>query len=284
LTNTNLNKLRTAARHVAATFDECSAISAILVHGSVALERVDGFSDVDMLIICRSEILPLSERRNVLSRIGSDWYFDEKNEDSIFAVVDRDGLVDGVLVSVHYQTVPWIEDVLGEILKRGAISTEKLFFRPYTLPALIQRAWVLRDGDSYVERWREMSGEYPVLLRENILRHFVPNLREHLDELKRTAERGLGARNFIFFLNQAVDDLTSILFALNKVYDPADRRMDTEIVPFLPYLPKDYVATITEVLEGPFDQCGVLHRARLFERLAVEVLCRADSILREAKS
>jgi hypothetical protein len=126
-----------------------------------------------------------------------------------------------------------------------------------------------------------MSEDYPTLLQTNILRHFIPNLREHLDELKRTAERGLGARNFIFFLDRCVDDLTSILFALNGVYDPADRRMDSEIVPFLPYLPEGYVPTMAEVLEGPFDQRGMLHSAKLFERLAKAVLQNAEFMLRE---
>ena len=74
----------------------------------------------------------------------------------------------------------------------------------------------------------------------------MPDLRTHVDELKRTAEQDLGARNFIFFLNWAVDDLTSILLALNGVYDLADRRMHTTVVPFLPYLPPSYVAAMTE--------------------------------------
>ncbi|MDQ3655630.1 MAG: hypothetical protein M3457_11195, partial [Chloroflexota bacterium] len=85
--------------------------------------------------------------------------------------------------------------------------------------------------------------------------------------------------NFIFFLNWADDDLTSILLALNGVYDPADRRMHTTVVPFLPYLPPGYVAAMTEVLEGPFDRKGARHRAQLFERLATDVLRKARSVL-----
>ncbi len=276
-----LEKLRAVANRVGDALADHPAVSAILVHGSVALGRVDELSDVDMLVVCRSEILPLSDRRRILGSVGSGWQFDQRNEDSLFAVVDKEGQVDDTVVTVHYRTAPWIDRVLDEVLNEGAITTEQMPFRPYTLPALIQRAWVLSDRDGDVERWRERSREYPRKLRENILRHFVPNLPEHLDELKRTADRGLGARNFIFFLNWAVDDLTSILFALNDVYDPADRRMDTEIVPFLPYLPEDYAATITEVLEGPFDRQGAVHRAQLFEHLAADVLEKAEFALAE---
>lgn len=271
-----LEKLRAVARRVGGALADHPAISAILVHGSVSLGRVDEFSDVDMLVVCRCDILPLTDRQRILGAVGSGWQFDQTNEDSLFAVVDKDGRVGDTFVTVHYQTAPWIDRVLDEVLGGGAITTDQMPFRPYTLPALIRRACVLSDRDGDVERWRERSREYPRKLRENILRHFVANLREHLDELKRTADRGLGARNFIFFLNWAVDDLTSILFALNGVYDPADRRMDTEIVPYLPYLPEGYAATLTEVLEGPFDRQGALQRAQLFERLVVEVLQNAE--------
>ncbi|MGH2558323.1 MAG: nucleotidyltransferase domain-containing protein [Thermomicrobiales bacterium] len=271
--------LRAVAKHVGQTFASHPATSAILVFGSVAHGQVDKLSDVDLLIACRSAVPPLADRKEILNAIGSEWRFDRQHEGSLFRVVDEDGHVADVSVTVHYQTIAWIDAVLDAVLEYGAITTEQMPFRPYTVPALFQRAWVLLDRDGDVARWRAASTNYPSLLQVNILRHVVPDLREHVDELMRTADRGLGARNFIFFLNAAVDDLTSILFALNGVYDPADRRMHTTIVPFLPYLPTGYVATMTEVLEGPFDLNGALRRAQLFERLAMDVVRKASDVL-----
>jgi predicted nucleotidyltransferase len=273
--DTRLLHLRAAALRVGDNLASHPATSAILVFGSVAHGQVDEFSDVDLLLICRSTIPPVAERRAILNEIGSGWQFDRQNEGSVFRVGDVDGHVGGVLVSVHYQTVPWIDAVLDAVLERGAITTEQIPFRPYTVPALLQRAWVLLDRDCDVARWCEASRTYPSLLQANILRHFMPDLRTHVDELTRTAERDLGARNFIFFLNSAIDDLTSILLALNGVYDPADRRMHTTVVPFLAYLPPGFAAAMTEVLEGPFDRQGALRRAQLFERLATDVLREA---------
>lgn len=277
--DTRLLHLRAAAQRVGNTLAGHPAISAILVFGSVAHGQVDEFSDVDLLLACRSAVPPVAERRAILNEIGSGWQFDRQNEGSLFRVVDEDGHVAGVLVTVVYQTVPWIDAVLDAVLERGAITTEQMPFRPYTVPALLQRAWVLLDRDGDVARWCEASRNYPSLLQANILRHFVPDLRTHVDELKRTAERDLGARNFIFFLNWAVDDLTSILLALNGVYDLADRRMHTTVVPFLPYLPPGYVAAMTEVLEGPFDRQGARRRAQLFERVATDGLRKARGVL-----
>jgi hypothetical protein len=278
-TSPRLLHLRTVAEHVGDAFARHPAVSAILVFGSVSHGQVDELSDVDLLIACRSDIPPLVDRRSILDTLGAGWQFDRQQEGSLFRVIDADGRVAGAFVTVHYQTVAWIDAVLAAVLEDGAITTEQLPFRPYTVPALLQRAWVLLDRDGAVIRWREASATYPPLLRANILRRVVPELREHVDELKRTAERGLGARDFLFFLDAAVDALTSLLFALNRVYDPADRRMHTTVVPFLPYLPTGYAATMAEVLEGPFDRDGALRRARLFDRLATEVLQKAGSVL-----
>jgi predicted nucleotidyltransferase len=271
--------LRAAAEIVSTTLARHPAISAILVFGSVAHGQVDEFSDVDLLVACRSAVPPVADRAAILSEIGSGWQFDRRNEGSLFRVVDEDGVVEGVLVSVHYQTVTWIDAVLEAVLERGAITTEQMPVRPYTVPALLQRAWVLLDRDGDLARWCDASRPYPSLLQANILRHFLPHLRTQVEELRRTAERDLGARNFIFFLNWAVDDLISILFALNRVYDPADRRMHTTVIPFLPYLPPGYVAAMTEILEGPFDRQGARRRAELFERLATDVVRHARGVL-----
>ncbi|MEA2523433.1 MAG: hypothetical protein QOF73_660 [Thermomicrobiales bacterium] len=271
--------LRAVAREVGNAFARDSAVAAILVFGSVANGAVDAFSDADLLIVCRSAVPALADREAVLTALGSGWRYGRPQEGSLFRVVDADGRVAGVLVSVHYQTVAWIDAVLDAVLEHGAITTAQMPFRPYTVPALLQRAWVLLDRDGDVARWREASVPYPPLLRANILRHVVPALREYVDELTRTAERNLGAREFIFFLNAAVDELTSLLFALNGVYDPAERRMQTTVVPSLPDLPPGYVATITEVLEGPFDRDGARRSARLFEQVARDAVRQARGVL-----
>jgi predicted nucleotidyltransferase len=276
--DSRLLHLRSIAERVGTIFASHPAISAVAVFGSVAHGQVDEFSDVDLLLVCRSAIPPMAERRAILNEIGSGWQFDRQNEGSVFPIVDEDGQVADVLVTVHYKTAAWIDAVLDAVLERGAITTEQMPFRPYTVPALFQRALVLLDRNGDVARWREASRNYPSLLQANILRQFMPDLRTHVDELKRTAERDLGARNIIFFLNWAVDDLTSILLALNGVYDPADRWMHTTVMPFLSYLPSGYVATMTDVLEGPFDRQGARHRAQFFEAMATDVLQKAGDI------
>jgi hypothetical protein len=265
------------AQQMASLLASQPVVSAVLVMGSVASGHVDERSDVDLLVICRSEMLPLAEREHLLAQVGTDWRFQETQAHPLFAEVDVDGHVDGVLVTVHYQTVAWIEMVLRQVIEQGAITTEQMPFRPYTLLALLQRGWLLYDQDGLVGSWREYMHTFPPLLKTNLLRWFIPRLEEQVDELVATAERDLGPRAFLFHLNWAVDALIEILLALNEVYDPADRRTERVVLPTLPHVPGAFLPRLTQVLQGPFDVAGARYRAQLFAELAREVLQQANA-------
>jgi predicted nucleotidyltransferase len=270
-------------QEVARRVDECLGdhpdVSAILVFGSVALGLADERSDVDLLVICRSIIVPLADRAEVLSSLGEQWHFRHGPDvNRLFADQDVGGIVDGVPVEIAYQTVSWISAILDDVLDRGAITTDRVSFRPYTFPALLQRAWLLRDKDGVVGGWRARARIYPRTLKMNILEHFVPRLRDYTDDLVSTAERGLGPGVFIYLLHNAGDALRSILLTLNEVYDPADKRTEQVALQTLQHVPHDFMPRLNDVLVGPFDTRGRIERARLFQQLATEALAIAEAV------
>ena len=272
-----LEKRRTIARRLSIELAKHSEISAILVFGSVASAQVDERSDIDMFVVCRSAILSVSERQPILDKLGSGWDSQDQTLDNpLFASRDKDGVVEGVLVTVHYQTMDWIEQVLTDVIEQGMLSTPLMPFRAYTLPSLLKRAWLLQDQDGLVERWREKIEIFPAQLQKNLLDHFIPLLLENVEELVANAERNLGPRVFIFRLNWAVDALISILFAVNEMYDPADRRTERMILPTLERVPPHFTTRLTDVLQGPFDDEGALYRAHTFAHLAQEIIQLAE--------
>lgn len=274
-------KLHVAARHVGDALGDHPQVSSVLVFGSVASGHVDEYSDVDMLVICRSEILSVDERKRLLSQVGENWHFDApKNRSDLFPALDEGGKVKAVTVEVHYQIDSWVSEVLDAVIGDGAITAEKLRFRPYTLPALLQRAWVLSDKEGLVKKWRDRASIFPERLKVNILQHFVPILQDNVEELKLDSRRRLGPSVFLFHLNQAVDALYGILLALNEVYDPADRRAERTVLPTLGHVPKDFMSRLVQILEGPFDDVGASRRANLFEGLAAEVFGLAEGVVR----
>ena len=271
ISNRTVEKLHAAARHVDEVLGTHPQVSSVLVFGSAASGYADEHSDVDMFVVCNSEILSVKERKQLLSQVGVNWHFDaSKNRSDLFPAIDESGRVGEVTVEVHYQIDTWISEVLDAVLEEGVITTAKLRFRPYTLPALLQRALVLRDKGGLVKRWCDRSSVFPEKLKVNILQYFGPILQDNLDEIKLDSKRKLGPGVFLFHLNQAVDALTGILLALNEVYDPADRRAEKTILPTLKYVPKDFMNRFTRILEGPFDDAGAFERVNLFEELTAE--------------
>lgn len=248
-----------------------SLVSAILVFGSVATGHVDEHSDVDMFVICKS-IPKKTIRQKLLSPLSQCWQFDHSSSNELFPTIDEHGVIDNVLVTLHYQNIAWIQGVLDQIINAGAITTRQLPFRPYTLAGLLQRSWLLSDKDALVKQWRDQLAIYPPALKENVIRHFRPILVEQVEELVSNAERGIGSSVFIFNLNWAIDACISILYAINGVYDPADRRAQHTIWPHLALAPKEFCKRLNDIMEGPFDKTTAVVKAREFEQLAKEIL------------
>jgi predicted nucleotidyltransferase len=267
-----LEQRRSAAQKIARSLSPLPEVASILVFGSVATKTVDQFSDVDILVLCEPNIISPQNRHLILEQVGSDWQINEPSGNPIFASLDEGGIVDTIPVTLHYQTFAWIDDVLREVCEQGAITTKLLPFRPYTLPALLQRGWLLIDKHHHVERWRSQTKVYPKPLKRNIVQHFKPILQGETEELLAAAQRGLGPRNFHFHLNRSVDALISILYALNELYDPADRRAAQTVWPVLTIAPANFVARLTVVLKGPFDQAGMKEQSQRYSSLVSDVM------------
>jgi predicted nucleotidyltransferase len=262
-------------RHIALSVNQAirdhPSVSAILVFGSVATGQVDERSDVDMLVICKS-IPKKVIRQNLLLQLSQRWQFDHPSSNELFPTIDEHGLIENVPVTLHYQRIAWIQTVLDQVVNTGAIKTRQLPFRPYTLAGLLQRSWLLSDRDALVKRWREKLVVYPDVLKENVINYFRPILIEQVEELVSNAERGIGSSVFIFNLNWAIDACIGILYAINGVYDSADRRAQHTIWPHLALAPKQFCKRLNDIMEGPFDKVTAVVKAREFKQLAKEIL------------
>ena len=270
-TDTELQRRRRIAEQIDEAVGQHGAVTAVYVFGSVAAGHVDERSDVDVGVVCDPRIPSADARRELLAGLGSDWDIGYSEANPIWAAFDR-GSVDGIPVELHYHTAHTVSAVLDQVVDRGAITTEEVPDRPYTVAGLAQRAWVLRDKEGVFAKWQRLTMVYPGKLKRNILDHYTPLLRDAVVELRSTAERRIGSVTFIFFLGQATDALTSVLFAVNDTYDPAERWAERTVLPTLARVPRDFSTRFRSILIGPFDDVGALDRAKAFEELAAEVL------------
>ena len=268
----HLDRRRVIARRIDHALGEHPDVTSVYVFGSVASGHIDDRSDVDISIVCQPAIPSPYDRAALLSTVSHGWRINHESErNPIWEAFDK-GVVDSIEVEIHWHTASTISEVLDAVINQGAISTERVPFRPYTVASMVQRAWLLRDKEGVFARWRDLTAVYPDRLKQNILNHYVPILRESIAELKSTAERRIGPGIYLFFLFQAMNSLTSVLFAVNELYDPADRWEEKTILPTLPKVPRDFISRFHHILRGPFDDAGALERAGLLESLSNDVL------------
>ena len=267
--NVELIRRQELSRRVADALEPHPDILAVLVFGSVASGEVDAASDVDIFVICH-DVPPVQTRTALISPSGLRLEY-TAHEDGLFGVVDELVHQNGLRLSLHFQRQDWLEAIVTEVLA-GAITTVNVPFRPYTLLGLLHQSQILLDKRRVVAGWLERSRTYPPRLKENLLSAFVPQLRDHAAELSETAARNLGLRTFLFHLNWGVDALTSVLLALSEQYDPASKRFESSVLPLLTHKPDDFDRRLHDILVGPFDEYGMLERARAFQMLADEVI------------
>ena len=275
-----LQRRREIARRIDHALGDQPQVTAVYVFGSVASGHVDEKSDVDIGIVCHPDVLASSTREVLLSSVSPDWTINYTSEaDSAQAIWESydKGSVDGISVEVHYLTVSKVSNVLEQVIKQGAITTDAVPFRPYTLASMVRRAWLLRDKQGVFNRWREQTAVYPKPLKHNILKHNIPLLKDAVDELTSSAERRIGPGIILFFLFYGKHALESIAFALNDMYDPADRWEEKTILPGLLNVPRDFLHRYNQVLEGPFDEEGAIERLHGFQELADEFLKLAEA-------
>jgi predicted nucleotidyltransferase len=169
-------------------------VECVFVHGSVATGHVDADSDVDLTCVSSEAIPTIEVRRLILDLIGGGWKFDDESLDNpIWSACDSNGIVDDILVTVHYQTRHFVEELIDRVINDGAIRTKEVSFRPYTLIGMLHEALVLHDPEGHFSSWLNRTQTYPERLRRNIVNHFQLSMMEYAHDLV-LAARNLSTR------------------------------------------------------------------------------------------
>jgi len=243
--NRSLEKLRRTSAKISEFLTRDPRVSSVILFGSGAYGVVSNRSDIDLEVVCNPEIPSRADRETLLSQIAPDWEIHAYGfENSPFPTIDTHRNVDGIKVEVHYQTAKWIDAVVTAVVEHGATTMALCSHRPYTVPALIQRGLVLFDRENFAQKWREESREYPPNLKQNILVKGIPSLQNQMISLKALIQKKSAVvdvrniqRNQRNVLYYALDALTTVLFAINEIYDPAQNHIEETVFPELTTIP-----------------------------------------------
>ena len=176
--------------------------------------------------------------------------------------------LDGMPFDVIYNTLDCGRSVVYQVKTTGAVSIPQLRFRPYTFLGLLENAVILYDADGELHEIVAGLYPYPPALRKALLATSLDTLHGSLEDMQDYNTRGIGNTAFLFHLWRVVDGLATALFALNRRYDPATKRLE-EVFPSLSILPPDFIRRYNGLLETPLTPPG---------RLKIVAACRRWSM------
>ena len=236
------------AQRVADLFIKLPQVEAIALGGSWMGGAADDLSDIDVYVYTTSDV-PIEARREIVEMLGGAtsasmhmtfWGYDDM-------WLDADT---GIEVDIVYFDKTWIEEQLERVLTQHQPSGGYTTSFWYT----VRNSRILQDPSGWFAKLQTWSKQdYPEALRRNIIRFNHPVLRNlmpsYLNQLARSVQR----RDLVSINHRVAGFLASyfdILFALNRVLHPGEKRLLTFALGRCERLPSNMEADVKAVLRA----------------------------------
>jgi hypothetical protein len=234
------------AKQIAFLLSALPGISAISIGGSVAGSSHDTASDIDLHVFCESDP-PIDMRREIISprtsrmEIGNT-FFGAGDE-----WIEQDT---GQRIDIMYFQKNWIKEQLDRVLKYYQPSLGYTTCFLYT----IQQAISLIDPSGWLAGLQSYANQpYPEQLRKAIISFNHPVLRNNISSYYHQIELAIHRQDWIS-INHRVSALLAsyfdILFAINRVAHPGEKRLVSYIDSLCPDKPQYASKNLTQVYES----------------------------------
>ncbi len=243
---------------VAAEFALLPEVAAVVLSGSRGGELSDDRSDIDLYVYAETE--PSKAWRADLGRkfgehvsIGNDFW---EHGDEWRA------LRTGIVVDIMYRSPAWIEEQLARVLLRHQASVG--YSTCFVHNVLHSRP--LYDRNGWFASLRQMAEQpYPEPLRHAIIAKNYPILRNTLSSYVHQITVALDRGDHVSVNHRITALLASyfdILFAMNRVHHPGEKRLVAYVLKKCPKRPPDFQKQVNELLLAiaPGGRSGVLER------------------------
>jgi hypothetical protein len=202
----------------------------IALGGAHAKGVADAESDLDLYLFAR-EVLPAEQRERLCQAWGMgiqsvvSW-----GAPGAFVQGGTDFDVGGLKVECWLRNVDYVDEIVDEC-QRGIVRKEFVtwtvmgFYRHCTLSDL-HNMHPLEDPEGVLARWKAAVSVYPPKLRATILETHLRAAQFWPDNFHyRTAVERKDVIYTTGIVQQVVHNLIQVLFALNRVYFPGDKKL-----------------------------------------------------------
>ena len=235
------------ARKIAAAFGQLSNVEAVALGGSQVGGRVDSDSDIDVYVYTTSAI-PLPDREAIVSKLGATQ--PELNQ-TFWDVADvwHDAQT-GIEVEAVYWGTSWIEGMLDRVLVQHRASNGYSTSHWYT----VRNSMCLYDRSGWFAALQERSNQpYPDQLRRAIIARNHPVLRAITPSYRNQIAKAIRRKDPVSVNHRLTELLASyfdVLFALNRVLHPGEKRL-LELAPQrCPKVPANMRAQVAAALQA----------------------------------
>lgn len=235
------------ANKIADQFRTITCVEAIALGGSQTSGSLDKHSDID-LYIYTSEMIPLKARQAIVEKLGATkadlnltfWDLGDEWFD----------LETGIEVDIIYWDRAWIEAQLDRVLVSFQASmgyTTCFWFTVLNSKILFdRRGW-------FASLQEKCNRSYPVELKRAILAKNHPVLRSVIPSYYNQIKKAIDRRDLISINHRLASLFASyfdVLFALNKVLNPGEKKILEFVSPHCKKVPLNFKQHVESVLHS----------------------------------
>lgn len=225
-------------------FKNLDEVIAITLAGSCTAKRNDSLSDIDIDIFVKSDI-SLEQRKRIISPLAS---YSEIGND-FFGPGDEFILKENnIPIDIVYFSLDWIKDNLNTVLFNHSASTgyTTCFWNN------ISKGVIIYDPSGELQSLKDKCNiPYPTELKKNIFLKNYPILINNLSSYSNQIIKAI-KRNDLISVNHRLSAFLAsyfdIIFAINEIPHPGEKRLLDIISNQCTKVPKDFKNNITTLL------------------------------------
>ena len=233
-------------------FKRLDEVVAITLAGSCASGRKDNYSDFDIDIITERDI-PIEKRESIVKKFSDLMEINNTFWGPSDEFVLRNS---SIQVDIAYFDFNFLKDKLKNILdKHNASIGYTTCFWHNVINAII----VFDKNNEFKDLKERYTIEYPEELKKNIVSKNYPILKKNFSAYYNQIEKAIN-RNDLVSLNNRIaaflDSYFDIIFAINEIPHPGEKRLLSIINTMCKKLPKNSVENVEKLIKD-ISMCDV---------------------------